>query len=398
MRTPLDNCWRRALRKTGGNISQNLGIYIHWPFCSAKCPYCDFNSHVQANIDHDLWLRAYLIELKRYYSETDHRNIVSIFFGGGTPSLMKPNVIEKIINQIKILWHCDPKIEITAEANPSSSEISKFMDFRSGGINRLSIGVQSFEDRNLKFLGREHTSKDAEKAVIAASKVFDNYTFDLIYALPKQTCSEWERELKLALQFIRNHVSIYQLTIEPGTEFYKNKIEPANEKIGSDLYQITNSILAHNGYESYEISNYSKPDFNCRHNMVYWNGLDYLGVGPGAHGRLTKNYITQSIQSYKNPNKWLNTVLVEQNGEQSRLSLKPSERFEEILLMGLRLTKGISFSSFYNLTNTQLLDFIDHKKLGVLIEEDFISYDNNNLKVTYKGREILNSVLKFLLT
>ena len=383
--------------KIGVNISQELGIYIHWPFCSTKCPYCDFNSHVQANVDHDLWLRAYLSELKRYYSETADRNVVSIFFGGGTPSLMDPRIIESIINQIKKLWRCDTNIEITAEANPSSSEISKFMDFRSGGINRLSIGVQSFERENLRFLGRKHTAEESEQAIIAASKVFNNYTFDLIYALPGQTSLAWEQELNLALKFAQNHLSLYQLTIEPGTEFYKNRVKPANENLGSKLYRITNKIMKQAGYESYEISNYSRPEFKCRHNLIYWNGLDYLGIGPGAHGRLTKNYTTQSIQSYKSPNKWLNAALTEQNGEQNRQSLKPSERFEEILLMGLRLANGISSASFYNLTNTQLSGFLNHKKLDVLIKENFIIYDNNNLRATSKGRETLNSVLKFLL-
>jgi putative oxygen-independent coproporphyrinogen III oxidase len=233
-------------------------------------------------------------------------------------------------DDIKKLWRCDSNIEITAEANPSSSEISKFIDFRSGGINRLSVGVQSFERKNLRFLGRNHTVEESEKAVIAASKVFNNYTFDLIYALPDQTCVEWEQELGLALKFARDHLAIYQLTIEPGTEFYKNRIKPANENLGSKLYQVTNKTMKQAGYDSYEISNYSKPKFECRHNLLYWNGLDYLGIGPGAHGRLTQNHITQSIQSYKNPNKWLNAALKEQNGEQDRLSLKPSERFEEI--------------------------------------------------------------------
>ena len=311
---------------------------------------------------------------------------------------MDPRIIESIINQIKKSWRCDSNIEITAEANPSSSETSKFMDFRSAGINRLSIGVQSFERKNLRFLGRNHTVEESKKALIAASKVFNNYTFDLIYALPDQTCVEWEQELELALKFARNHVAMYQLTIEPGTEFYKNRVKPANENLGSKLYQVTNKIMEQAGYDSYEISNYSKPKFKCRHNLVYWNGLDYLGIGPGAHGRLTQNHITQSIQSYKNPNKWLNAALKKQNGEQNRLSLKPSERFEEILLMGLRLTKGISSSSFHNLTNTQLSDFLNHKKLDILIKENFIIYSSNNLRVTTKGRETLNSVLKFLLT
>jgi putative oxygen-independent coproporphyrinogen III oxidase len=268
------------------NKDLEIGIYIHWPFCEKKCPYCDFNSHVRDNINHLKWLKAYLNELRYYASETSERVISSVFFGGGTPSLMKPSVIEKILDEIQSLWHCSKDMEVTAEANPSSSETQLFKDFRGAGINRLSIGVQSLNNQSLMFLGRLHNADDARKAIKAATKIFPRISFDLIYALPGQTPITWKKELASAIKIAEGHLSLYQLTIEPGTEFHKKRIKAANEDIGAALYELTQEIIDNAGLPAYEISNHAKKGQESRHNLIYWRGGDYLGIGPGAHARI----------------------------------------------------------------------------------------------------------------
>ena len=240
------------------NISTDLGLYIHWPFCEKKCPYCDFNSHVSGNIDHLKWLSAYLNELRYHANLTSGRIINSIFFGGGTPSLMKPYVVEKILDEIHSLWSCSNDIEITAEANPSSSETQLFSDFKTAGINRVSIGVQSLNNRSLDFLGRLHGANEAKNAIKVATKIFPRVTFDLIYALPGQSRLAWKRELSQAIKLARGHLSLYQLTIEPGTEFSKNRIAVANERDGAALYELTQEITDSENLPAYEISNHAK--------------------------------------------------------------------------------------------------------------------------------------------
>ena len=313
------------------NISTDLGIYIHWPFCEKKCPYCDFNSHVSGNIDHLKWLSAYLNELRYHANLTSGRIINSIFFGGGTPSLMKPYVVEKILDEIHSLWSCSNDIEITAEANPSSSETQLFSDFKTAGINRVSIGVQSLNNRSLDFLGRLHGANEAKNAIKVATKIFPRVTFDLIYALPGQSRLAWKRELSQAIKLARGHLSLYQLTIEPGTEFSKNRMAVANERDGAALYELTQEITDRENLPAYEISNHAKKGQESRHNLTYWKSGDYLGIGPGAHGRITNSTKTEIMHNYRQPDMWLNFAIKRKYGQQKRSALNQAERRDEII-------------------------------------------------------------------
>jgi putative oxygen-independent coproporphyrinogen III oxidase len=375
-----------------------MGIYIHWPFCEKKCPYCDFNSHVRDNINHLKWLKAYLNELRYYASETSERVISSVFFGGGTPSLMKPSVIEKILDEIQSLWHCSKDMEVTAEANPSSSETQLFKDFRGAGINRLSIGVQSLNNQSLMFLGRLHNADDARKAIKAATKIFPRISFDLIYALPGQTPITWKKELASAIKIAEGHLSLYQLTIEPGTEFHKKRIKAANEDIGATLYELTQEIIDNAGLPAYEISNHAKKGQESRHNLIYWRGGDYLGIGPGAHGRITHAYKTEVMHNYREPEIWLNLAITKKYGQQKRAALSKEERRNELVLMGLRLIEGISLDHFNSLTNQHLTKIIDKNRINALEDQGYLTLNNTVLKTTIAGRQRLNAVLKYLLT
>ena len=375
-----------------------MGIYIHWPFCEKKCPYCDFNSHVRDNINHLKWLKAYLNELRYYASETSERVISSVFFGGGTPSLMKPSVIEKILDEIQSLWHCSKDMEVTAEANPSSSETQLFKDFRGAGINRLSIGVQSLNNQSLMFLGRLHNADDARKAIKAATKIFPRISFDLIYALPGQTPITWKKELASAIKIAEGHLSLYQLTIEPGTEFHKKRIKAANEDIGATLYELTQEIMDNAGLPAYEISNHAKKGQESRHNLIYWRGGDYLGIGPGAHGRITHAYKTEMMHNYREPEIWLNLAITKKYGQQKRAALSKEERRNELVLMGLRLIEGISLDHFNSLTNQHLTKIIDKNRINALADQGYLTLNNTVLKTTVAGRQRLNAVLTYLLT
>ena len=381
-----------------GKLKPAFGIYIHWPFCAKKCPYCDFNSHVQDSIDQGQWLEAYLNELRYYASEASDRPVTSVFFGGGTPSLMKPQVIEDILTEIGRLWRCSDDLEITAEANPSSSESQLFQDFRQAGINRLSIGVQSFNDQALKFLDRLHDAAEASNAIETAANIFDRLSFDLIYALPDQTPEDWRQELGAALELAQGHLSLYQLTIEPGTAFHKDRVAAADEDLGSELYEITQELLDQAGLPAYEISNHAKKDQESRHNLVYWRGQDYLGIGPGAHGRLTHNFQTEMIHNYREPGKWLELAQTEGTGQQKRTPLSAEERRDEIILMGLRLAEGLSADHYHTLTGTDLASSLDQNRLQALENERFISFQDNILKATPAGRQRLNAVLAHLLS
>jgi len=379
------------------NTISPFGIYIHWPFCKKKCPYCDFNSHVQNNIDHDRWLTAYLNELKYHAKKTSNRVVSSVFFGGGTPSLMKAATIEKILNEVKLLWRCSETLEITAEANPSSAETQTFKDFQSAGINRLSIGVQSLNQKSLTFLGRQHSARDAKHAVCEASEIFSRVSFDLIYALPGQTPEVWEKELLDALKIASGHLSLYQLTIEPGTDFHKQRLCELPEDIGIELFELTQNIMHEANLPAYEISNHSIPGQECKHNLLYWRGEDYLGIGPGAHGRITHNFKTKLTQNYRDPEKWLMRATANNSGHQKCLNIRGKERRDEIVLMGLRLTSGISHDQFKLLTNSGLIEAIDGRKIKVLVDEGFLVLNREGLKATKSGRQRLNAVLTYLL-
>ena len=380
------------------NISRDLGIYIHWPFCEKKCPYCDFNSHVSGNIDHLKWLSAYLNELRYHANLTSGRIINSIFFGGGTPSLMKPYVVEKILDEIHSLWSCSNDIEITAEANPSSSETQLFSDFKTAGINRVSIGVQSLNNRSLDFLGRLHGANEAKNAIKVATKIFPRVTFDLIYALPGQSRLAWKRELSQAIKLARGHLSLYQLTIEPGTEFSKNRIAVANERDGAALYELTQEITDRENLPAYEISNHAKKGQESRHNLTYWKSGDYLGIGPGAHGRITNSTKTEIMHNYRQPDMWLNFAIKRKYGQQKRSTLNQTERRDEIILMGLRLIEGISLKHFNLLTGQHLIETVDINKIKNLSEQGYLSLKKGFLKTTLAGRLRLNAMLSYLLT
>ncbi len=269
---------------------EKLSFYIHYPFCKSKCPYCDFNSHISSNIDLGAFLKAYFNEIEFFAKNAKNRQISTIFFGGGTPSLMPTYFVDEILRKISKHFQIENHCEITLEANPTSFESAKFQEFKKAGINRLSIGIQALNDEDLKFLGREHSSKEAMQTIENARKIFDNFSFDLIYARPKQNLQNWQKELELALSFDTKHLSLYQLTIEKGTPFFKDfrdkKFEMPSENLSAEFYETTNEIMAQNGFLHYEISNYCKKNFECKHNLIYWRGLDYAGVGAGAHSRI----------------------------------------------------------------------------------------------------------------
>ncbi len=372
-------------------MTKDLSIYIHWPFCKTKCPYCDFNSHENDSIEHDLWQDAYLSEIELYSEIIANRKIKTIFFGGGTPSLMKPKTIDAILNKFASKAKFSDNVEITLEANPNSIEREKFRSFKDAGINRVSIGVQSFENKNLKFLGRSHSNQDAIKAIEIARDVFTNYSFDLMYALPNQTLEEWENELRLALQYVSCHISCYQLTIEKGTQFFNSHKQRQffmlDEETSAKIYESTHDILQANGIEQYEISNYAKPGLECQHNIVYWKLRDYIGIGPGAHGRYVCNDKIFSTINFYNPTKWRENLKDNQSPMQSKKELNTDENEVEKLVMGLRLSEGIE------------MKWVPNKKTAqALITDGFLELNNGLLATTLKGRLVLNAILEKLLS
>lgn len=367
-----------------------LSIYIHWPFCLSLCPYCDFNSHINSNIDHLLWLGAYKKEILFYQEKIKGRYIKSIFFGGGTPSLMEPKTIEGIIGLIASIGIVDEETEITIEANPTSYEAAKFHDFKAAGINRVSIGVQSILDERLAFLGRKHSAKEALKVLESAAGLFDRFSFDLIYATPNQQLNSWSSELQQALKFAAGHLSLYQLTIEKGTPFYnlyrKGKLVPVVDEVASDMYELTNDILSEDGYSAYEISNYARADHECKHNLCYWQYDEYLGIGPGAHGRIHKeDKEVMAVMMIHNPQKWLEQVLVLDHGIQKENMLGKREVIEEILMMGLRLKKGLSIKKFKELTGQEIQYVLDQDFFALITKQGLIELEDDHLKLTGRG-------------
>ena len=328
-------------------------LYIHWPFCESKCPYCDFNSHVSEKIEFEKWQNAYLKEIDFYKDKLGKIEIDTIFFGGGTPSLMKPEMIENILNKVKNDFVIKDNIEITLEANPSSFETEKFKDFKAAGINRVSIGVQSFDEANLKFLGRRHDKKQAIHAIESAGKIFGNFSFDLIYALPAQNLDNWGKELDYALSFGSPHISLYQLTIEKGTPFYadygKGKFKLPTEELQTDMYLLTLEKCREKGLDRYEISNFAKHGFESKHNLNYWLQNDYIGIGPGAHGRIHEGKDKFETMDIHHPQNWLEAVEKNNHGTQSKELMNKKEILEELIFMGLRIREGIKLSKFKEL-------------------------------------------------
>ncbi|HLZ65644.1 MAG TPA: radical SAM family heme chaperone HemW [Aliidongia sp.] len=378
-----------------------FAIYVHWPFCLSKCPYCDFNSHVRERIEQDRWRTALLAELDHYARLTPGRTVTSIFFGGGTPSLMEPATVGAVIDRIAARWTLDPAVEITLEANPTSVEAGRFQGFRSAGVNRVSLGIQALDQPSLTFLGRQHSAEEALGAIDLAARHFDRYSFDLIYARPNQTLESWAAELDRALDLAAGHLSVYQLTIEQGTAFATahargDFILPDDELAGA-LYELTQARLAAAGMPSYEISNHARPGQASRHNLTYWRYGDYVGVGPGAHGRLTLGGDKIATRQAKAPETWLARVEAQGHGTQETETIDPAARAEELVMMGLRLAEGIPRQRFRDELGLEPEDLVDATALGHLTEGGFVTLDRDRLAATDAGRQRLNAVLAALL-
>ena len=397
---PLPSLWHNALTpdvliedwRQGG-----FGIYIHWPFCEAKCPYCDFNSHVSRSIEQAAWKVAYLSELKRYAAETQGRTVTSIFFGGGTPSLMNPDTVAAVISQIRTLWPTANDLEITLEANPSSVEAGRFKAYRDAGVSRISMGIQALNDSDLKRLGRIHSVAEALTAFDIARNTFERVSFDLIYARQNQTLKDWEAELNQALTLSIDHLSLYQLTVEDGTAFGdryalgKLRGLPSDD-LGADMFDLTQDVCTAAGMPAYEVSNHARDGALSRHNLIYWRYGDYLGIGPGAHGRLTLNGRRAATICYSNPKRWLDEV--EKNSpEQRRERLTREDEATEFLLMGLRLRDGIDVERYAALAGKPF----DSNAVNHLIEIGMINTVKSTLTVTDQGFRVLNSVISELL-
>jgi len=376
--------------------ASTLSIYIHWPFCLSKCPYCDFNSHVRQSIDEIAWQNALIHELKRTFNLTGPRQLQSIFFGGGTPSLMHPKTVGVIIEAATTLWTPSKDLEITLEANPNSVEVTRFKELRQNGVNRISVGIQALNDPDLKLLGRQHSAEEAMKAIETAISTFDRVSFDLIYARPGQTLEAWEHELSNALAFGTTHLSLYQLTIEPGTAFAplfaRGDLVLPEENLSADMFELTQSIMEKNGMPAYEIANHAKAGAECRHNLVYWRYQDYAGVGPGAHGRLSLNEKKYATRQKKSPEAWLKAIAEQGHGDEEVQELSAFEQDHERLMMGLRLTEGVNC----RLTNLSIDQTISMKALDALIEEGYLKKEDLYLIATAAGRQRLNAVLEHL--
>ena len=373
-----------------------LSLYIHWPFCLSKCPYCDFNSHVRQSIDEESWQSALIHELKRNRELTGPRDLKSIFFGGGTPSLMNPKTVGVIIQTATSLWNPLDNLEITLEANPNSVEVKRFQDLRQNGVNRISVGIQALNDDDLLLLGRQHSAVEALRAIEVACATFDRVSFDLIYARPDQTLKAWESELKAALAFGTSHLSLYQLTIEPGTAFAplfaRGELVLPSDDLSADMFELTQSLMEKQNMPAYEVSNHAVPGSECLHNLVYWRYQDYVGVGPGAHGRLTVQEKKYATRQKKSPEVWLKSIQERGHGDEEVTQLTPVEQDQERLMMGLRLSEGVDLSLLL-----QPDSVLSKNALNSLIEEKYLEENGTFLKATPAGRQRLNPVLKHLL-
>lgn len=359
---------------------EKFGLYIHWPFCLSKCPYCDFFSQVGKGYDEDRIIKEYLDDLTYYHNMTADKIVTSIFFGGGTPSLIKPYNIEKIINHVRDLWKVSADLEITLEANPNTNHANMFSDLKNAGINRISLGVQSIHDEDLSFLGRTHDKKQALQAIDDVVKTFDNHSIDIIYALPHQNLEQWERDLNLISSMGLKHLSLYQLMIEEGTAFYKRGIKSMEDEAAIEMYNFTTEHLKNYGYEKYEVSNFAKDGCRSRHNLTYWEGYDYVGIGKSAHGRIRfsdKIYATT---------------------HRKRLEiLTPNQRAEELVIMGLRIVDGINKARFKNLTGMSFESVADVAKVKSFEDIGLLQDSKNSLKLTKSGFEVMDYIIAEIL-
>ncbi|RZF64431.1 coproporphyrinogen III oxidase [Sphingomonas populi] len=370
-----------------------LALYVHWPFCVSKCPYCDFNSHVRESVDQIAWRDALLADLAYEARALPGRRLGSIFFGGGTPSLMPPATVAAILAAAERAWGFTDDIEITLEANPSSVEAARFADLAAAGINRVSLGLQALDDEALRFLGRAHGVDEGLAALATAQAAFARVSFDLIYARPGQSLAAWEAELRRALGFGTEHLSLYQLTIEPGTRFATEaaagRLTIPNEDAAADLFETTRAITAAAGLPAYEISNHARPGAESRHNLVYWRYQDYAGIGPGAHGRRAG----LATARHKKPENWLGAVARNGHGAQIEDALAPSERAKEALLMGLRLREGIDLTRIARLGAAPIADLIDEATATRLAAQGLLTRADDRLAVTEAGMLLLDAIL-----
>lgn len=372
-----------------------FGVYVHWPFCLAKCPYCDFNSHVRHNKPDELqYAQAIARELEYLKQKTHAREVTSIFFGGGTPSLMLPSTVGRVLDELTKRWEISETVEITLEANPTSVEAERFRGYRAAGVNRVSLGVQALDDASLKSLGRMHTADEALTAVGVARDIFPRISFDLIYARPAQSPGAWRHELSRALGFAPEHLSLYQLTIEPGTAFEllhrAGKLAIPDADTARLLWDVTQELCEARSMPAYEISNHAKAGSESRHNLVYWRYQEYLGVGPGAHGRIGPDGARIATSTEKNPERWLSRVAEHGHGLVEEENLSKLEQADEMLVMGLRLAEGIDVARFERLTGATL----DPERISFLEGEGLVMRDaNSRLRVTPLGFPVLDAIV-----
>lgn len=376
-----------------------FGLYLHWPFCAAKCPYCDFNSHVRTAIDEDGWVDAIARELE-WTAETqgaDRPIVETIFFGGGTPSLMQGRSTARILDKISRLWRMANDVEITLEANPASADAARFADYRAAGVNRLSLGMQALNDADLKFLGRLHNAAEARAALDLAMKNFERVSLDLIYARPGQSDTQWRGELKQALAFGTDHLSLYQLTIEPETPFallHRNdQLRIPDDDLAAGLYETTQELTEAVGRPAYEISNHARPGSESRHNLIYWRYGDYAGVGPGAHGRLVLNGKRIATSAIRLPERWRETVAKENKAFADFTMIDDADAAREHLLMNLRLREGLNLAAYQARWGHRP----SHEKIATLTEQGMLRQDGDVLSATPQGRLVLNAVIAALL-
>jgi putative oxygen-independent coproporphyrinogen III oxidase len=371
--------------------AEPLALYVHWPFCVSKCPYCDFNSHVRATVDHDQWRQALLADLAHEARLLPGRTLTSIFFGGGTPSLMDPATVEAMVDAAIQHWEPAKDIEITLEANPNSVEADRFADLSAAGVNRLSLGLQRFDDAALAFLGRAHSAREGWRALEIAQKRFRRVSFDLIYALPGETEAGWSATLAQALSLGTSHLSLYQLTIEPGTRFAsmvaKNTFQPLDADAAAALFELTEAMTSAAGLPAYEISNHARPGRESRHNLTYWRYGDYAGVGPGAHGRRSGMRTVR----HKKPENFLNAIARHANGLSEEAPLSPTEAADEALVMGLRLREGIEPDALAQRFGLRAI--VDWSRVARLIDSGHLAGDGSRVRVTAKGRLVLDHLL-----
>ncbi len=374
-----------------------FGLYLHWPFCESKCPYCDFNSHVATSIDQNRWQWAYLAEIERLGEETKGRRLDSVFFGGGTPSLMNPDLVAAILSKIKATWPMRNDPEITLEANPGSIEAGRFRGYRDAGVTRVSMGMQAMNDDDLRRLGRRHTSAEAQVAFEIARNCFDRVSFDLIYARQDQTLADWHEELTKALALAVDHLSLYQLTIEDGTAFGDRFAKGGlrglpSDDMSAEMYELTQRVTSDHGLPAYEVSNHARPGAESTHNLIYWRGGDYVGIGPGAHGRLTLDGKRWATEAPKSPALWLELVEKGKAAEMPRQSLTQKDHALEYLMMSLRLTEGLDLTRYSAITQAP----INPLAVQHLVDLGMINATPHRIIASPAGRMVLNAIIREL--